>query len=69
MTLLLDTSGNKVLSDYRGMIPNSHLFGRARIRGDTLDDDVLCSEYDFEVTIDTVYKMDPLWVRNAPHSN
>lgn len=62
---LPDCYGNKALKESHGMIIHSQLFGRAKIRGDALDDDVLSFENGVVVIVDAVYKMEPLSVCNA----
>lgn len=51
------------------MIPNSQLYGHAKIRGDTLEDHVFCSKNKVEAIMYTVYKMDPLSIGNAAYSD
>lgn len=66
---LPDSNGNKVLKASRGMILHSQLYGRAKIRGDALEDSLLCSEGGIDAIVDAVYKMDPLSVCNGAYSD
>lgn len=51
------------------MILHSPLYSRAKIRGEALEDHVLCSEKGVDAIVDIVYKMNPLSVGIAAYSD
>ena len=64
-----DNNANKVMKVSRGMILQSQLCGRAKIRGDAIDDTVLCSEGGVTAIVDVIYKIDALSVGNSAYSD
>ena len=66
---LPDTNSNKVLRGSRGLILQSQLYGRAKVKGDALSDDLLKCAKGVDAVIDAVYKMDALSVCNAAYSD
>lgn len=57
---LQDSNSNKIPKIIRGIVLQSHLYGRAKDLCDSLDDDVIASEDGVQLIVNTVYKKDPL---------
>ena len=66
---LHDNNANKVMKVSRGMILQSQLYVRAKIRGDDFHDTVLCSEDGVTAVVDAIYKTDALSAGNSAYSD